>query len=314
MKKNNILLLIFLLLNVAAYQLKAQSIIQQPGYQRMWIGDFEVIAISDGTAIANAKEILNNDPRIPALLKKAFLPEKVESSINTFLIISADKRILVDAGAGDLMSPEGGMLLSSLKNAGYKPEDITDILITHLHSDHSGGLISKGKKVFPNATIHVNKKDLDFWKIHEQVNSNDNILITWNRPAFLALKPYITSGKLKTFEDKEILFPGIETYETAGHTSGHTAYRLKSGQQQLIFIGDLIHIEAIQLTAPEILDIYDFDKTKAAEQRKKVYNEFAKGEYLIAAAHISFPGVGHFRPEGKEYEWVPYNYSTTKKN
>jgi glyoxylase-like metal-dependent hydrolase (beta-lactamase superfamily II) len=284
----------------------------QPGYYSLRIGDNEVIAISDGTVPVNARQLLNNDPGIPAMLKKAFLTEDVETSINTYLIRSNGRLILVDAGSGELMGQHGGKLITSLNNAGVKPEDITDILLTHVHIDHSGGLSTKGKPLFPNATIHVNQKDVEFWKAHETPQENDSRGIKANRVAYLALKPYLDAGKVKTFSGNVTLLPGIDTYETPGHMPGHSLYRLQSKGEKIVFIGDMVHIAAVQLAEPEIPDEYDFDKAKGAAERRKVYADVATGGYLVAAAHISFPGVGYFRGEGKGFVWVPLNYSPGK--
>jgi glyoxylase-like metal-dependent hydrolase (beta-lactamase superfamily II) len=306
MKKYQFCLFILCLVTFTA---KAQS---QPGYYNLMIGDDEVIAISDGTVPVNAKQLLNNDPKIPSILKQAFLTENVETSINTFVIKADGRLILVDAGSGELMGPYGGKLITCLHNAGIKPEDITDVLLTHVHIDHSGGLSIKGQLLFPHATIHVNQKDIDFWKAHETPLENDNRGIKANRVAYLALKPYLDAGRVKTFSGNVTLFPGIDTYEAAGHMPGHTLYRLQSRGEKIVFIGDMVHIAAVQLAAPAIPDEYDFDKVKGAAERSRVYADIATGGYLVAAAHISFPGVGHFIGEGKGYVWVPVNYSAGK--
>lgn len=309
MKKLSVGLLVLFITCLMTNPVQAQPGNTQPGYYSLKIGDCEVIAVSDGTIPVNARQLLNNDPQIPFLLKKAFLSEDVETSINTYLIKSNGRLVLVDAGSGELMGPYGGQLIMNLKNAGVKPEDISDILLTHVHIDHSGGLSTKGNILFPNATIHVNIKDVEFWKAHETEQTADDPGIKANRVAYLALKPYLDAGKVKTFSGNVTLLPGIDTYETPGHMPGHSLYRLQSKGEKIVFLGDMVHIAAVQLSGPEIPDEYDFDKLKAAAQRKKVYADLATGAYLVAAAHISFPGMGHFRAEGKGYVWVPVNYS-----
>ena len=309
MRKRNVCLSVLSIICVMITSVQAQSGSTQPGYYSLKVGDCEVIAVSDGIVPVNARQLLNNDPAIPSMLKKAFLTEDVETSINTYLIKSNGRLILVDAGSGELMGPYGGKLIMNLKKAGVKPEDISDILLTHVHIDHSGGLSIKGNMLFPNATIHVNTKDVEFWKAHETEQAGDNRGITANRVAYMALKPYLDAGKVKTFSGNVALLPGIDTYETPGHMPGHSLYRLQSKGEKIVFLGDMVHIAAVQLSSPEIPDEYDFDKVKGAAQRKKVYADVAIGAYLVAAAHISFPGVGHFRGEDKGYVWVPVNYS-----
>lgn len=310
MKQYNSILLIVLLISLFSATVNAQQLSKQPGYYSLSIGSFEVIALSDGTVPVNTKELFFNNQKTTALLKKAFLPDVVETSINTYLIKSAQQLILVDAGSGALFGPNyGGALLQSLKKAGFEPKDITDILLTHIHLDHTGGLTVNGKMIFPNATLHINKKETDFWVTHEKPDSSDSRGIKSNRKSYLSLKTYLDAGKVKTFNSDTTLFAGISTYECAGHTAGHTIYKLESKGEKIVFWGDLIHVSAVQLSAADIPNEYDFDQTKAAMQRKNAYAQAAAEGYLIAADHISFPGIGHVRADNNGYVWVPVNYT-----
>ena len=285
----------------------AQEQLSQAGYYRANFGKFEIVALSDGTVPVEAKNLLF--PKAPGVLSqqlnKARLGSTVEISINAYLIKNGSNLILVDAGSGDLFKPFGGKLLKSIIAAGYRPEDISDILITHVHVDHSGGLSQDGKLVFPNATIHLNQKELDFWKAHETAKTGELQGFTLNRPAYLILKPYLTANKIKTFNSASEILPGISAIEKPGHTSGHTVYTIASGKQKMIFFGDLVHIEQVQFYDSLIPDEYDFDKQKGAIQRKVSYAEYANKGYIIAAAHISFPGIGKIIAEGKRYKWLP---------
>ncbi|WP_316795118.1 MBL fold metallo-hydrolase [Pedobacter agri] len=313
MKKYNLSILVILLISLITGSVNAQQNISQAGYYHLSIGDFEVIALSDGTVPVQAKELLNNDKKIPALLKKEFLSDTVETSINTYLIRTGKKLILLDAGSGNLFGSQfGGALIKSFEKAGFKPEDVTDILITHIHLDHTGGLSLDGKMIFPNATIHINQKETDFWKIHEKETAADSRGIFSNRQSYLNFKIYLDSGKVKTFKGDTTLFPGLSTHEYAGHTVGHTIYAIESKGKQLVFWGDLIHVAAVQFSGAEIPNEYDFDKVKAAVQRKKAYGQAAAGGYLVAADHISFPGIGHVRTAVNGYVWVPVNFGAEK--
>ena len=294
---------------------QGQAITKQADYYRLKIGDFEVTALSDGTIPVDAHKLLHpKDPQvIDKLLTDAFIENAVETSINAYLIKTDNKLILIDTGAGELFGPDhGGLLVTSLKSAGYFPEQITDILLTHIHLDHSGGLTVRNKKTFPNAIVHVNKKELDFWINQEKGGLSASSPI--KNPAFQGLKPYMTDQKIKTFEGNISLFPGVSTLEYLGHTPGHTVYVLESGKDKLLFWGDLIHIAAVQLQGPEFSNDYDTDKVKAAVQRRKAYEEAAKSGFLIAADHISFPGIGRIRADGKGFQFVPIPYSLLGRN
>ncbi|MEO7214556.1 MAG: MBL fold metallo-hydrolase [Mucilaginibacter sp.] len=293
----------------------AQEQLSQAGYYRANFGSFQIVALSDGTVPVEAKTILlPKDPGVLAQqLKKAGLASTVEISINAYLIKSGSRLILVDAGSGDLFKPFGGRLVTSIMTAGYRPEDISDILITHVHVDHSGGLSQDGKLVFPNATIHLSQKELDFWKVHETLQTGEAKGITLNRPAYLNLKPYLTANRIKAFSSASEIIPGIAAIEKPGHTPGHTVYAIGSGKQKMIFFGDLVHIEQVQFYDSSIPDEYDFDKQKGATQRNATYAEFARKGYIIAAAHVSFPGIGRIIAEGNHYKWLPVPYSVLGK-
>lgn len=300
---------LFLLL-FPAQIIYAQSGSTQAGYFKTMVGDIEVIALSDGTVPVDAHMLFGNLPAIDTILHHAYLQTVVETSINAYLINTGSRHILVDVGAGELFGGTyGGLLIQHLRNAGYQTSDITDILITHIHLDHTGGLLANNKIVFPKATIHVNKADVDFWLKHIVPQANEHRGITANRPAFMVLKPYLDAGKISTFEGTSLLFTGISTLEAPGHTAGHTLFVLENKGDKLVFWGDLVHISAVQLTMPDHPDEYDFDKNKAAEQRVKLYSAAVEKKYLIAADHISFPGIGRLIANKGTFEWLPLNNS-----
>jgi glyoxylase-like metal-dependent hydrolase (beta-lactamase superfamily II) len=290
----------------------AQSITQQPGYQHFTVGKIAVTALSDGTVPVSAKDLLHaKEPgRVSALVHKEYLIDPVEVSINTYLVQLADKLVLIDAGAGALFGAEhGGKLIANLKAAGFNADQVTDVLITHIHLDHSGGLSLNNVMQFPNAIVHVNGKELDFWMKHQKPQKGESRGISDNRPAFEAIKPYLLAGKVASFEGDTKLFDGIHTKEVSGHTPGHTVFILESEKEKLLFWGDLIHIAAVQLHGPEIENNFDFDKEKAASQRQTAYTEAAKEGYMVAADHISFPGIGRVTKDGKGYRWIPLPYT-----
>jgi len=304
-----------LLLIVIYYNpVSAQQQLYTGGYYTINVGEFTVTALLDGTVPVDANKLLTSTEigKIDRLLEQSYLTNPVETSINAYLVKIKDRLILIDTGAGELFkSPNSGNLILSLKGAGYKPEDITDILLTHIHADHSGGLSVAGKIQFPNAVVHLDKKEIEFWTQHEKPVPDEPIGYTANRPAYFVLKPYLDRGRVKTFDGATELFPGIKSATYYGHTSGHCAYVLQSNHEKLVFFGDLVHIGAVQFRAPMLANRYDFDKLKAAEQRKKIYTEAAGEHYLIAADHIPFPGFGRLQNGDDGYNWVPVNFSST---
>jgi glyoxylase-like metal-dependent hydrolase (beta-lactamase superfamily II) len=289
-----------------------QTPTSQPGYQHFKIDKVDVTALSDGTVPVSANQLLHAKEQagVSELLGEAYLTDPVEVSINAYLIRNGNKLILIDAGAGALFGPtHGGKLISNLEAAGFSPDQVTDILITHIHLDHSGGLSLNGIRQFPNAMVHVNAKEIAFWKEHQTPQATESRGITDNRPAFEALKPYQDAGKVVLFANNTILFDGIRTKEVVGHTPGHTVFVLQSEKEKLVFWGDLIHIEAVQFHRPEIDNEFDVDKEKAAAQRQTSYEEASAKGYLVAADHISFPGIGRVKKDGAGYRWLPLAYS-----
>ena len=146
--------------------------------------------------------------------------------MNAYLVKTNGKLILIDTGAGELFGNAGGKLVQSLKQIAVAPEDITDILLTHIHADHSGGLVMKGKIIFPNAIIHVNKAETDFW-LNEKNAKKKRMKKQWVQSAYLKCKGDVGSlfegRESKTFErEKQEIAPNIYTLPTGGHTPGHT--------------------------------------------------------------------------------------------
>ncbi|MBW8901686.1 MAG: MBL fold metallo-hydrolase, partial [Massilia sp.] len=134
-----------------------------PGFYRMMVGDIEITPISDGTFDLPMDQFLRQKPeQTRATLAKNFLKVPVETSDNTFLINTGSKLVLVDTGAGALFGPTVGKFVNNLKAAGYQPEQIDEIYITHMHGDHVGGLVNNGQRVFPNPIVRAGKADADY--------------------------------------------------------------------------------------------------------------------------------------------------------
>jgi glyoxylase-like metal-dependent hydrolase (beta-lactamase superfamily II) len=284
----------------------------QPGYYKMPIGDAEVIALSDGTITLDMNALLFNAKpnEINNLLQQNFLTNKVETSITVYLIRTNNKLILIDAGAGSFMGSTLGKLTQSIINAGFQPEQIDAVLLTHLHADHVGGLTANDKMVFPNATIYINKSDTAFWLSKQNRTNAAEGDKGFFDAASISITPYLKAGKVKSFDYGTPLFPGITALATPGHSPGHTSYVLESKGEKIVFWGDLVHAGAVQFEDPAVTIHFDVDSPKAAEERKQAFKDATTGKYWVAAGHLSFPGIGHVRANGSGYSWVPANYSS----
>jgi len=294
----------------SAPQVKTQA----PGYYRFMVGDVEVTALSDGTIALPMDKLLKGiapDKRDKAF-RDAFLTNPIETSDNGYLINTGTKLVLVDTGAGSFFGPTLGNLVANLKASGYQPEQVDEIYITHLHPDHIGGLISGDQRTFPNAIVRADKKDADFWVSQAHLDAAAADDKGFYKDALAAIGPYIAAGKFKPFDGPTELVPGISAHPSHGHTAGHTTYIVESKGQKLALWGDLMHMAAVQFADPSVTIGFDTDANAARAERGKAYADAAKDGYLVAGAHLSFPGVGHLRASGKGYVFVPLNYSSLR--
>ena len=287
---------------------------QAPGFYRMMLGDFEVTAISDGTIELPMAQMLQGKPRkdIDRLLARAFLGTPLELSVNAFLVNTGAKLVLIDTGSGSFFGPTLGRAVANLKAAGYQPEQVDEIYITHMHPDHAGGLIADGKASFPNAIVRADQHDADFWlspATLEKATKDEKGFVEQAQAAF---RPYVDAGRFKPFAGDTELVPGVRAHASYGHTPGHTTYVVESGGKRLVLWGDLMHVAAVQFPAPFVSIQFDADSRAARAQREKAFAEAARQGDWIGAAHLPFPGIGHIRADGKGYAYFPANYSVPR--
>ena len=303
-----------LLLAAAAHAAAPQLKTQAPGFYRVMLGDFEVTALSDGTVALPVDTLLTNTTKAKSdkTLARNFLKSPVETSVNGYLINTGTKLVLVDTGAAGLFGPTLGRLAESLKAAGYQPEQVDEIYLTHMHPDHVGGLMAGDKMAFPNAIVRADQHDADFWLSQANLDKAPADAKGFFQGAMASLNPYVAAGKFRPFNGSTDLMPGVKAIAAPGHTPGHSIYVVESAGQKLVLWGDLMHVAAVQFPEPSVTIQFDTDSKTAAVQRKRAYADAARHGYLVGSAHLLFPGLGHLRAEGKGYAWVPLNYSGLK--
>jgi glyoxylase-like metal-dependent hydrolase (beta-lactamase superfamily II) len=285
--------------------------VQAPGFYRLKIGSVEVTALSDGTVALPLAKLYTNTSQQYAqnVLKDAFLPEMVPTSVNAFLVNNGDRLVLIDAGTGAYLGPSLGKLVANIEASGYKVDDIDDVILTHIHTDHSGGLMSNGKRTFPNATLRVNEREAKFWLSPENARAATGIVKQHFREAHQCVTPYVKAGKFETFADSAAPIPGLGSILYAGHTPGHSAITLESEGQKIVFWGDITHGDILQFDEPGIAIEFDIDQKAAVDARDIAFRQAVAGKYLVAGAHIAFPGIGHVRKDSTNCDWLPVNYS-----
>ena len=290
---------------------------QVPGYYRTMVGKFEVTALFDGTFEFHPELLKNADKQEidKALTHHYGKLNGIQSAVNAYLINTGDHLVLADAGAGKLFSEDKqGHMMENLKAAGYQPEQVDTIVMTHLHGDHTGGLSNKeGSLLFPNATVYANKLENEYWLSEQVAAAAPPEKQMFFKLARESAVPYLSAEKWKPIEPGAEIVPGIKAVAAYGHTPGHTAFQVSSDGQQLLIWGDIVHSHAIQFNRPDIAIEYDSDSTKAVMTRKNLLKEASDKGELVAGMHLPFPGLGYVRNEGNgRYSWVPVEYTPIK--
>jgi glyoxylase-like metal-dependent hydrolase (beta-lactamase superfamily II) len=286
---------------------------QVPGFYRLQAGDLEVTALYDGSGAFDPHWLTGTkaamDGVVTALHEDPHMLDVVDTG---FLVNTGKQLILIDAGAGTWWGGGAfGRLAASLRSAGYTPDEVDVVLLTHLHSDHAGGLTSQdGKRVFPNAEVYVAKAESDFWLSPEIAAKAPKDVQPFFESAQAIAAPYIKAGKWHTFSGSEPIVEGMQAVPLPGHTPGHTGYEFSSKGQKILFWGDIVHAQRVQLQHPEVTAVFDIDPAAAAATRNQLLLKLSREDVLIATPHTSpFPGLGRLRKEGSGYIWAPVAFT-----
>lgn len=272
---------------------------------RFMLGDLEITALSDGYLNLGLELFPSADPAAAeALLAKAFLPKPLPTSVNAYLVTKGDRRVLIDTGTASAMGPLLGHIPEALAAAGVGPEEIDTIIITHLHPDHANGLVGiGGTAAFPAAEVVVAAPEFAFWHDDGIRSKAPDQMKPYFEIARKSLVPY--HGKVRKIEGEVEIAPGISALPAPGHTPGHLALRIGSGDANLLLLTDVIHASALQFAHPEWAIAFDVDQEAAIATRKKVLDMVSADGLLVAGMHLPFPGIGHVIRDGNAYAYVP---------
>ena len=275
---------------------------------RLKLGNFEVTTILDGYIELDPKLLNAPQDVVQRLMETANLPYgPIRTPVNTFLVNTGDKLVLLDTGGAKFLGPTAGRLVQGLAAAGVEPAQIDEIYITHMHGDHLHGAVTpEGGALFPNAVLRIAQQDVDYWLNPDVEAAAPAAQKGPFMPAKRAKAGY--GDRVKPFKQGEELIPGITALAAVGHTPGHTCFMVTSGSAKMLAIGDLIHIAPVQFANPEVSIAFDWEQPKASSSRMNMFDLAAKENILIAAVHLPFPGLGTLRKEGKSYAYTPMSW------
>lgn len=288
---------------------------QVPGYYHQAIGSVRVTALFDGVVQLPRTQVQGLTPAtIDGLLQRRYVPETpqgLQTAVNAYLVQVGSRRVLVDTGAADCFGAGLGQVLANLQAAGIAPSQVDDVLLTHAHPDHLCGVLgADGARAFPNATLWLDDAELIYWQGPEAEPRTPSALRFIVGQTRRALAPYQAAGKLRTFKPGDALPAGIHALASPGHTPGHTSFLINGGDaQRLLVWGDVVHYHVVQFARPAASFEPDVDRSRAIASRRHLLAQAAREGWWVAGAHMPFPGLGHVRPEGTAYGWVPAEFS-----
>ncbi|MGY6270964.1 MBL fold metallo-hydrolase [Achromobacter denitrificans] len=281
-----------------------------PSRYALRIGEIDALIVSDGVLpLPTATMATNADPAdLAGWLNHMFMPaDAFDWPLNVMAARSAGQTILIDAGLGGQFPgfPRAGQFPQRLDAAGITLESVTDVIITHMHMDHVGGLLVAGVKerLSPDVRIHVSAAEVAFW------TSPDFSHTSMPKPVPDVLRSTAKSfydeyrDRIRVFEDRREVAPGVTVRLTGGHTPGHSVVDLVSGGDRLTFAGDAMF--PVGFDHPEWHNGFEHDPEESARVRIGLFRELAENRGLLVAAHLPFPSLGRVAIDGNAFRWVP---------
>lgn len=276
----------------------------QLDYHRFRLGLFECVSLSDGSWDYSPGSIFSNAPeeQVRKTLRRRSLPVHTITTPYTYLYVNtAEHRVLVDMGAGDLLAPRTGKLLHSMHVAGIEPEQIDTVVITHAHPDHIGGALdAEGRPVYAKAGYYISKDEWRFWF------SEDSMAMAPAKHVHIARRYLEPIGKrVNLVNGSAEIVPGVRAIPAPGHTPGHMVVSVSSAEEQLLYIGDTA-VHPLHLEHPDWTPIYDILPPEAAASKRRIFDQAAAEKTLVIGQHFPpFPSLGHVLKRRVGWEWQP---------
>jgi glyoxylase-like metal-dependent hydrolase (beta-lactamase superfamily II) len=275
-----------------------------PSFRRIKLGAFEVTTLRDAArAMDGPHPTFGTDQEASAvaeLLAANSLPSgRMVNGFTPTLVNTGSELVLFDTGLGG----EAGSLPEQIRAAGYAPEQIDVVVLTHMHPDHIGGLMRDGKPTFANARYVTGQSEYDFWSAEARMTGptegvaklvHANVTPLAEKTTFIGNEGTVVSG-----------ISGIDTF---GHTPGHMSFHLESEGQRLLVWGDVANHFVVSVQRPDWHVRYDMDKAQAAATRKRIFDMAAADRLPVIGYHMPFPGIGYIQSSGEGYRWAPETY------
>jgi glyoxylase-like metal-dependent hydrolase (beta-lactamase superfamily II) len=257
-----------------------------------------------------------SDAEIAALFEPNFLnPQRIQLGMSPILFRWGSELVLTDTGIGSIVGDPIGGLGQRLSALGVKPQEISAVLLTHLHVDHIGGSLDRANKksLFPRARIFISEVEIEFWRapspdISELRDVPPELVDLTIHCAHDVLE--ILAKQIEPFAPNQELLPGIRSISLPGHTPGQSGYLFQSADSQLTVIGDAMHDPLLHVQHPEWTSMGDARRQQTVKTRRELLARLADQKLRFQAFHFPFPGIGYIRKNGIDrFEFVPERWS-----
>jgi glyoxylase-like metal-dependent hydrolase (beta-lactamase superfamily II) len=275
---------------------------------RFILGKAEVTTILDGALSIGVRPpflLDKSDDEIAAIAGAAHLPaDRIENGFVPTLVNTGSELVLIDTGCGHFRRDKGaGFLRERLALAGYAPEDVDIVVLTHVHPDHIGGLLEDGVLAYPNAELMIGRREFDAWMSGERIPPQR----AENRQMFLDLVAPLAE-RFRYLEDGDRVATGIVAEAAHGHSLGHMMYRVESAGREVLVWGDVANHYVFAVGQPDSPVAFDDDRDMAIATRRRVLDMVATDGTLVIGHHMPFPSVGYVERYGGGYRWTPAAY------